>query len=82
MAYDDVPTRLLDGTRVPMSEVIAWLSPMTSQEVRYRVNWFELLGLVQKDHDDGMEKISVTAMGFVFRLDLIKRIDGDCPDDE
>lgn len=81
MHYDDVPSRVLGGERVPASEVMAYLLPMPNSQSRLIISWLVLCGVLAIDYNDGVKKLQLTPFGALLRRDFVKRIDGDCPDE-
>lgn len=82
MAYEDVPQRLLDGEDVPVSEIIGYAHPMTTLQTKAVLNWMNLCGVVSLFFADDTKMCSITPFGHTVRQDLVKRIDGDCPECE
>lgn len=80
--YGDVPQRLFDGEAVPVSEIIAYAAPMTNLEVKSCLAWMELCGVIYFTFDDETKQVRISTMGYALRRDLIRRFDGECPEDE
>jgi hypothetical protein len=80
MAYDNVPQRLLDGEAVPRSEIIGYAAPLSQIQVDLILFRFEELFILQRSIVDDRLHFEITAFGQQLRQDLVKRIDGDCPE--
>lgn len=78
--YIDVPQRLLDGEAVPRSELIAYNTPMTKIQTDLSLFYFVMLGLLSKVYEGGTTKYQITPFGTAMRRDIVKRIEGDCPE--
>jgi hypothetical protein len=81
MPYTDVPQRILDGEHVPVSEMIGYMHPLTTLQAKSILSWMTLIGILDATYEDDTKKYSLSAFGAALRLDLIRRMDGDCPDE-
>lgn len=82
MAYEDVPIRILNDEAVPRSEILGYASPITNVQADLYLAYFEYAGVLVRVYEDDTLKYQITAFGHTVRRDLVKRIDGDCPECE
>lgn len=80
MAYEDVPQRILDGEEVPVSEVIGYAAPQTATLTRTCLSWLVLCGVLETFYTAETKVVKITPFGHAVRIDLVKRIEGDCPE--
>lgn len=80
MAYENVPTRLLNGEQVPRSEIIASGVPLTKIQIDLFLFYMILLGIMEKQLVDEIMMYSISTFGQWLRQEMVKRIDGDCPE--
>lgn len=80
MAYEDVPQRLLDGEDVPVSEIIGYFYPQPQALTRSQLSWASLCGVIEFVYDADTKFARMTPFGHTVRIELVKRIEGDCPD--
>lgn len=78
--YDDVPFRLVTGEAVPVSEIIAYLEPMSTTEAKSILFWMKLTGILSEAFEDGTKKFTLTPFGQTVRTDFIVRLDEECPE--
>jgi len=78
--YEDVPQRLLDGEAVPRSEILGYAHPITNVHSDLYLAYFEYTGLLSRVYEGETLKYQITSFGHTVRQDLVKRIDGDCPE--
>lgn len=80
MSFGDVPARILDNEAVPRSEILAYAAPLSHVQADLYLAYFEFVGILAKVYEDDTLKYQITTFGHSVRMDLVKRIDGDCPE--
>lgn len=80
MPYTDVPYRLLSNEAVARSEILAYAAPLTHVQADLYLTYFEYVGILVRVYEDDTLKYQITSFGHSVRVDLVKRLDGDCPD--
>lgn len=80
MPYSSVPQRLRDGEFVPRSEIIAYWGPGSNLRITLALEVLRSSGIMEKSYTDETVKFGLTSLGLSIRLDLITRLEGDCPD--
>jgi hypothetical protein len=80
MAYEDVPDRLLAGEAVPRSEIIGYEGEDSATRVTLCLEFLAMALILEKVYEDDTLKFRVTSFGQDFRIDFVRRIEGDCPD--
>lgn len=80
MAYESVPERLLAGEKVPRSEILAYNAFNTNLQTDLFLHYFEATGILVATYEDDTKMYQMTGFGHMVRQDLVKRIEGDCPE--
>lgn len=79
MPYTDVPSRLITGESVPVSEVVAYAYPQSLLLTKTCLFWMTLCGIGEFVFEDDTKKFKLTAFGQAVRTDFIVRLDEECP---
>lgn len=80
MAYEDVPARLAAGSAVPRSEIIGYWGSFSDIQITLGCEVLTQAFIMEKVFEDETVKFRLTPLGLSIRLDLITRLEGDCPD--
>lgn len=80
MPYNDLMERLLGGEAVPRSEIHAHLEELPYLQVDLYLEYAILCGVLAKSYSSGMATFQLTPLGQHLRQDLVRRIEGDCPE--
>lgn len=78
--YTDVPSRLITGEAVPVSEIIAYAYPQSLTLTKTVLFWMTLCGIGAFSFEDETKLFSLTSFGQTVRTDFIVRLDEECPD--
>lgn len=80
MAYDTVPERLAGGEAVPRSEIIGYWGSFSDIQITLGCEVLAQAFIMEKVFEDDTLKYRLTPLGLSIRLDLITRLEGDCPE--
>jgi hypothetical protein len=80
MPYASVPDRLLADEDVPVSEVLGYYDEFPTIIAKYWIDMLVQCGVISETYSTGVRTIQITAFGHDVRRDLVKRVDGDCPE--
>jgi len=80
MPYDDVPERLAAGDAVPRSEIIGYWGSFSDIQITLGCEVLTQAFIMEKVFEDETVKFRLTPLGLSVRLDLITRLEGDCPE--
>lgn len=76
--YTDVPSRLITGEAVPVSEIIAYAYPMPLIQTKAVLYWMTLCGVGVFSYEGDTKKFALTSFGQSVRTDFIVRLDEEC----